>query len=236
MLSHGRDRQLFAMEPMDGGFRVIRHVAVLLLFVSLPRPAVLLVTSRKKPDKWTPPKGGWEIGETLLAAAMREASEEAGLNRHHALLKEAVVQRRQAHADDVADRVVDDSGKGQPSFLDKAFEKLNDDSEKDAKALAKAIEKIPLPLQEFCLTRGIEPAAILGKDPSVKVTFATRFHAVMLHIANSDESLLLSGDSFPEAHERSRQWVTLDEMAPRGDVNVKKPFDDLIAGAVWTAS
>jgi hypothetical protein len=106
---------------------------------------------------------------------------------------------------------------------------------KDAKALAKAIEKIPLPLQEFCLTRGIEPAAILGKDPSVKVTFATRFHAVMLHIANGDESLLLSGDSFPEAHERSRQWVTLDEMAPRGDVSVKKPFDDLIADAVWTA-
>ncbi|KAG9014018.1 hypothetical protein FRB94_000215 [Tulasnella sp. JGI-2019a] len=41
---------------------------------------ILLVTSRKRSDKWVLPKGGWEpIDVTLEAAACREALEEAGV-------------------------------------------------------------------------------------------------------------------------------------------------------------
>ena len=38
---------------------------------------VLVVTSRKRPDYWVLPKGGWEQSDvTLEAAALREAYEE----------------------------------------------------------------------------------------------------------------------------------------------------------------
>jgi diphosphoinositol-polyphosphate diphosphatase len=38
---------------------------------------VLVVTSRKRPDNWVLPKGGWEPSDGVLeAAALREASEE----------------------------------------------------------------------------------------------------------------------------------------------------------------
>jgi len=41
---------------------------------------VLVVTSRKRPDHWVLPKGGWEPTDgELQAAALREASEEAGV-------------------------------------------------------------------------------------------------------------------------------------------------------------
>jgi len=41
---------------------------------------VLLITSRKRADRWILPKGGWEISDvTLEAAASREALEEAGV-------------------------------------------------------------------------------------------------------------------------------------------------------------
>jgi len=41
---------------------------------------VLIVTSRKRADKWVLPKGGWEVtDQTLEAAASREALEEAGV-------------------------------------------------------------------------------------------------------------------------------------------------------------
>ncbi|KAK7463402.1 hypothetical protein VKT23_006756 [Stygiomarasmius scandens] len=41
---------------------------------------VLVVTSRKRPDKWVLPKGGWESSDVKLEnAAMREALEEAGV-------------------------------------------------------------------------------------------------------------------------------------------------------------
>jgi len=41
---------------------------------------VLVVTSRKRPDNWVLPKGGWEPSDGVLeAAALREASEEAGV-------------------------------------------------------------------------------------------------------------------------------------------------------------
>ncbi|KAH8118210.1 NUDIX hydrolase domain-like protein [Phellopilus nigrolimitatus] len=42
---------------------------------------VLIVTSRKRPDNWVLPKGGWETSDkTLEAAASREALEEAGVH------------------------------------------------------------------------------------------------------------------------------------------------------------
>ncbi|EJD47197.1 NUDIX hydrolase [Auricularia subglabra TFB-10046 SS5] len=42
---------------------------------------VLLVTSRKRPECWVLPKGGWETSDkTLEAAAAREAYEEAGVH------------------------------------------------------------------------------------------------------------------------------------------------------------
>ncbi|KAF5340916.1 hypothetical protein D9758_012182 [Tetrapyrgos nigripes] len=38
---------------------------------------VLVVTSRKRPDNWVLPKGGWESSDVKLEnAALREASEE----------------------------------------------------------------------------------------------------------------------------------------------------------------
>ncbi|KAJ7227336.1 NUDIX hydrolase domain-like protein [Mycena pura] len=40
---------------------------------------ILLITSRKRPDNWVLPKGGWEASdERLENAATREALEEAG--------------------------------------------------------------------------------------------------------------------------------------------------------------
>ncbi|EIM91297.1 uncharacterized protein STEHIDRAFT_73138 [Stereum hirsutum FP-91666 SS1] len=41
---------------------------------------VLVVTSRKRPERWVLPKGGWESTDGVLeAAASREALEEAGV-------------------------------------------------------------------------------------------------------------------------------------------------------------
>ncbi|KAI0703455.1 NUDIX hydrolase domain-like protein [Cytidiella melzeri] len=41
---------------------------------------VLLITSRKRPNSWVLPKGGWEASDGVLeAAASREALEEAGV-------------------------------------------------------------------------------------------------------------------------------------------------------------
>ena len=42
-------------------------------------PRILLVTARRNPDNWIFPKGHVESGETLKAAALREAREEAGV-------------------------------------------------------------------------------------------------------------------------------------------------------------
>ena len=42
-------------------------------------PRILLVTARRNPDNWIFPKGHVEAGETLRAAAVREAREEAGV-------------------------------------------------------------------------------------------------------------------------------------------------------------
>jgi 8-oxo-dGTP pyrophosphatase MutT (NUDIX family) len=42
-------------------------------------PRILLVTARRNPDNWIFPKGHVEAGETLKAAAVREAREEAGV-------------------------------------------------------------------------------------------------------------------------------------------------------------
>ena len=42
-------------------------------------PRILLVTARRNPDNWIFPKGHVEYGETLKAAALREAREEAGV-------------------------------------------------------------------------------------------------------------------------------------------------------------
>lgn len=42
-------------------------------------PRILLVTARRNPNNWIFPKGHVEEGETLKAAAVREAREEAGI-------------------------------------------------------------------------------------------------------------------------------------------------------------
>jgi 8-oxo-dGTP pyrophosphatase MutT (NUDIX family) len=42
-------------------------------------PRILLVTARRNPNNWIFPKGHVESGETLKAAALREAREEAGV-------------------------------------------------------------------------------------------------------------------------------------------------------------
>ena len=42
-------------------------------------PRILLVTARRNPNNWIFPKGHVEEGETLKAAAVREAREEAGV-------------------------------------------------------------------------------------------------------------------------------------------------------------
>jgi diphosphoinositol-polyphosphate diphosphatase len=42
-------------------------------------PRVLLINSRKHPNEWLLPKGGWENDETMKECAIRETWEEAGV-------------------------------------------------------------------------------------------------------------------------------------------------------------
>jgi 8-oxo-dGTP pyrophosphatase MutT (NUDIX family) len=58
---------------------VINQAGAIIVGERAGKPAVLLVTSRHFPENWIFPKGHVERGETLEAAALREAEEEAGI-------------------------------------------------------------------------------------------------------------------------------------------------------------
>ncbi|KAL1949325.1 hypothetical protein VTO73DRAFT_8206 [Trametes versicolor] len=87
-------RQIRKFRPHRARLAAVQHTARLLTFVTrsrtplvhyhhhLPRAAgkVLVITSRKRPNNWVLPKGGWEPTDGVLeAAASREALEEAGV-------------------------------------------------------------------------------------------------------------------------------------------------------------
>ncbi|RKO87965.1 NUDIX hydrolase domain-like protein, partial [Blyttiomyces helicus] len=73
--SNNRDNQIY---DADGVRQVAGCVPVVRVPTS-PHRQVVLITSRKKPDEWSLPKGGWELGETPEEAVLREAWEEAGI-------------------------------------------------------------------------------------------------------------------------------------------------------------
>ncbi|TDL25661.1 hypothetical protein BD410DRAFT_603456 [Rickenella mellea] len=60
--------------------RAVPRVVCCAIPISRAAGKVLVITSRKRPDNWVLPKGGWETSDkTLEAAASREALEEAGV-------------------------------------------------------------------------------------------------------------------------------------------------------------
>ncbi|KAI8350166.1 NUDIX hydrolase domain-like protein [Blakeslea trispora] len=59
----------------------IRQVAGCLPIDSVSK-RVILISSRKNPDNWVIPKGGWETDETQEHAALRETWEESGIKGH----------------------------------------------------------------------------------------------------------------------------------------------------------
>jgi len=60
--------------------RAVPRVVCCAIPILRAKGQVLVVTSRKRPDYWVLPKGGWEPSDVVLeAAASREALEEAGV-------------------------------------------------------------------------------------------------------------------------------------------------------------
>ncbi|TEB34573.1 hypothetical protein FA13DRAFT_1488479 [Coprinellus micaceus] len=60
--------------------RAVPRVVCCAIPIARANGKVLVVTSRKRPDNWVLPKGGWEPSDVQLeAAASREALEEAGV-------------------------------------------------------------------------------------------------------------------------------------------------------------
>jgi 8-oxo-dGTP pyrophosphatase MutT (NUDIX family) len=59
---------------------VIEQAGAVVVRLDRQEPEVLLVTSRRNPERWIFPKGHVEQGETLELAALREAHEEAGVS------------------------------------------------------------------------------------------------------------------------------------------------------------
>jgi len=67
---------------MGGGNKGRSTPRVVCCAIPIARAAgkVLVITSRKRPNNWVLPKGGWEPSDVVLeAAALREATEEAGV-------------------------------------------------------------------------------------------------------------------------------------------------------------
>jgi 8-oxo-dGTP pyrophosphatase MutT (NUDIX family) len=197
----GRDMNRVSVE-VDGEagaerrIRVIRHVAALVLV----RPSTsmaggseaLLVSSRKHPGQRTLPKGGWEEDETLVAAALREAFEEAGLRTAAPAVVDAVSQ---LHLESV---VVTDHP-----------------AEKAKVPSYAAVDELPVSLVRALTAAGLAPAdvrsgsATAGFAKASGCTFVTRFHALWLVLPapTADEELLLT--EFPEARDRERTWLGL---------------------------
>jgi 8-oxo-dGTP pyrophosphatase MutT (NUDIX family) len=221
-------------EGAERTITVFRHVAVLVVLrrcLQLPPSwEALLVSSRKHDDVLTLPKGGWENDEGLLAAALREAYEEAGLNPEC----DAVVQTRTALGSDDC-----------PACLQ--VDHVADKPDKLPSYLAGPISGFPTDLESLLEEHGLTDADIRvqptdgGKPkPATGCKCVTRFHVVWLPVrpvstADGDDAadtLLL--DDFPEAAERVRTWVRLDEVIavdrPRDTAagRVKQVFVDIL--------
>jgi diphosphoinositol-polyphosphate diphosphatase len=68
----GRDAQRYSAKGE-------RMVIGTIPFTAESPPRVLLINSRKHPEEWLLPKGGWESDETRAECAVRESWEEAGV-------------------------------------------------------------------------------------------------------------------------------------------------------------
>src|SRR5438874_567817 len=66
-------------EPREGQKRPT-HAGVVAFRFSDSEPRYLLITASARPDEWVLPKGHIEQGETADEAALREVSEEAGID------------------------------------------------------------------------------------------------------------------------------------------------------------
>lgn len=85
-----------------------RMVVGTIPFTSEKPPRVLLINSRKHPEEWLLPKGGWEADESRVECAIRESWEEAGV------LGELLV----ANSQDEAETSSDENEMDQPLLLD----------------------------------------------------------------------------------------------------------------------
>lgn len=205
--ARNQDRFTVSRDEATGRLIVLREVACLVLIAEVQNAiSVLMVSSRKKPSKWTLPKGGWELRETLSQAALREAYEEAGVGTHS--IPEPSLRT-------VAD--------GAPSG---SVVLVND---------AKASSFMSHPTLPVSLTDALKELGSTAVDEVIggQCTFGTRFNWVLVDTRKADPESWRLMDTFPEVEERSRRWSSVLSVV-QGQSDVKKPFADIVEAALAT--